>query len=61
MSKSIKYTVFLALSLLVLSSGCANRKNMVYFQKGEFDSIVKSAELYEMKFRKGDFLQKYLK
>lgn len=57
MSKSIKYTVFLALSLLVLSSGCANRKNMVYFQKGEFDSIVKSAELYEMKFRKGDFLQ----
>jgi len=30
---------------------------MVYFQKGEFDSIVKSAELYEMTFRKGDFLQ----
>jgi polysaccharide export outer membrane protein len=29
---------------------------MVYFQKGEFDSIVQSAELYEMKFRKGDFL-----
>lgn len=42
--------------MVVLSTGCANRKNMVYFQKGEFDSIVESAQLYEMKFRKGDFL-----
>lgn len=57
MSKSIKYVFFLTLAILVLSTGCANRKKMVYFQKGEFDSIVKSAELYEMKFRKGDFLQ----
>jgi polysaccharide export outer membrane protein len=29
---------------------------MAYFQKGEFDSIVESSELYEMKFRKGDYL-----
>lgn len=57
MSKSIKYVLLLSLTFLVLSTGCANRKNMVYFQKGEFDSIVESAELYEMKFRKGDFLQ----
>ena len=56
MSKSIKYVFLLVLTMLVLSTGCANRKNMVYFQKGEFDSIVESAELYEMKFRKGDFL-----
>jgi polysaccharide export outer membrane protein len=42
--------------VVIFSTSCANRKNLVYFQKGEFDSIVHSAELYEMKFRKGDFL-----
>lgn len=52
----MKYIFLLSLALLVLSTSCANRKNMVYFQKGEFDSIVESSELYEMKFRKGDFL-----
>ena len=58
MSKSLKYIFTLVLlSTLILSAGCANRKKMVYFQSGEFDSIVESAELYEMRFRKGDFLQ----
>ena len=57
MVKSINYILLLTLATIILSTGCANRKKMVYFQTGEFDSIVKSAELYEMKFRKGDFLQ----
>lgn len=39
-----------------LFTSCANRKNMVYFQKGESDTIVQAAELYDMRFRKGDFL-----
>lgn len=56
MLRSIKYSVFLSLSLLVLSPGCANPKKIIYFQSGEFDSIVQSTDLYEMKFRKGDFL-----
>lgn len=55
MKSFIQISLFFLVSSLVLSS-CANRKNMVYFQKGELDSIVKSAELYEMRFRKGDFL-----
>lgn len=56
MTNSIKYIILLALTFIILSTSCANRKKMVYFQKGEFDSIVESAELYEMRFRKGDFL-----
>lgn len=55
MKKLLIYS-FLFAAIAIVSSSCANRKNMVYFQKGEFDSIVESAELYEMKFRKGDFV-----
>lgn len=55
MKKTIRYILFLMIAGVVMTS-CASRKKMVYFQKGEFDSIVKAAELYEMKFRKGDFL-----
>lgn len=55
---SMKYLVIiLSIAYLLLSQGCANPKNLVYFQKGEFDSIVESAELYQLKFRKGDFIQ----
>lgn len=57
MLKKIKYLLLFSITALMLTTSCANRKNMTYFQKGEFDSIVESAELYEMKFRKGDFLQ----
>ena len=51
----IQITLIIITASTILSS-CASRKNMVYFQTGEFDSIVESAELYEMRFRKGDFL-----
>lgn len=55
MKRLLIYTVLVGL-VSILSLGCASRKNMVYFQKGETDSIVQSSELYEMKFRKGDFI-----
>jgi len=57
--RSMKSLLYIGVILILagtIFSSCANRKNMVYFQKGEMDSVVESAELYEMKFRKGDFL-----
>ena len=56
MKKSIAYTCFLIFTSILLTTSCANRKKMVYFQKGENDSIVESAGFYEMRFRKGDFI-----
>ena len=55
-SMKLLYTGVILIIAGTIFSSCANRKNMVYFQKGEMDSIVHSAELYEMRFRKGDFL-----
>lgn len=54
--KSLLYIGVILFFIGSIFSSCANRKNMAYFQKGELDTIVESAEFYEMKFRKGDFL-----
>jgi polysaccharide export outer membrane protein len=55
----MKYSIYVKLIYvlaLFCAVGCANPKKMVYFQEGESDSIIEATELYEMKFRKGDFL-----
>lgn len=56
MLRSIKYIFLLSLTFLVLSTGCANRKNMVYFQKGDSQSDSSKYEIPELTYEQGDFL-----
>lgn len=49
-------TMFILFAISTIITSCANPSKMVYFQPSENDTIAKGVELYEMRFRKGDFL-----
>lgn len=55
MKKTLIYLAIVTLTVLVTTS-CATRKNMVYFQNIEADSTSQSYPDFQLKYKVGDFL-----